>query len=247
MIFSITSIGRLVVMPLWTSIGIFDSHLKCLRSLAGFGQKNTFLLLLGKSSLSTKSLILEHYLAMVLLFGIRLRKKWRVRWLFVLYGSWLTRNVLPGPVFGSKDYFNGLGIFFDTYANSRSRPIPYVMAMVGDGKKQYDHDFDGSNNEVGGCATEFRNSEHPTRVRIRYLKKELMVLICLIWHTAFQNLTYGVYRWNSMTKATIITVLASKWTMLSSQSTAISDSLLWQVKLHRLTISFLLILGRLRM
>lgn len=34
---------------------------------------------------------------------------------------WLTKDRLsPGPVFGSKDNFNGLGIFFDTYDNERA-------------------------------------------------------------------------------------------------------------------------------
>jgi hypothetical protein len=28
--------------------------------------------------------------------------------------------MLPGPVFGSVDRFDGLGIFFDTYDNERS-------------------------------------------------------------------------------------------------------------------------------
>ena len=33
---------------------------------------------------------------------------------------WLTQGrAEKGPVFGSKDYFDGLGIFFDTYANAR--------------------------------------------------------------------------------------------------------------------------------
>lgn len=41
-----------------------------------------------------------------------------------LYGDgfavWLTKDrAVMGPVFGNKDEFEGLGIFFDTYANSR--------------------------------------------------------------------------------------------------------------------------------
>lgn len=33
---------------------------------------------------------------------------------------WLTdERAQSGPVFGSKDYFTGLGIFFDTFANAR--------------------------------------------------------------------------------------------------------------------------------
>ena len=37
-----------------------------------------------------------------------------------------------GPVFGSQDKFDGLGIFFDTYKNDRPGTVfPYVMAMLG--------------------------------------------------------------------------------------------------------------------
>src|SRR3954451_4458254 len=50
---------------------------------------------------------------------------------------WLTKQrASPGPVFGSVDRFDGLGIFFDTYKNNRPGTVfPYVMAMVGDGTK----------------------------------------------------------------------------------------------------------------
>jgi len=56
----------------------------------------------------------------------------------VLFGDgmavWFTKQrAQSGPVFGFMDYFEGLGIFFDTYANSRqsvrtdhfcAKPIP---------------------------------------------------------------------------------------------------------------------------
>ncbi|KAF9973801.1 hypothetical protein BGZ73_002936, partial [Actinomortierella ambigua] len=36
------------------------------------------------------------------------------------FAAWLTKERAEmGPVFGSKDNFDGVGIFFDTYANSR--------------------------------------------------------------------------------------------------------------------------------
>jgi Legume-like lectin family len=43
------------------------------------------------------------------------------------------------------------------------------MAMAGDGKTKYDHDFDGSNVELGGCHEEIRNKASPTTCRITYL------------------------------------------------------------------------------
>lgn len=58
-----------------------------------------------------------------------------------------------GPVFGSADNFEGLGIFFDTYKNNRPGTVfPYVMAMVGDGKTSYDKETDGKDQELAGCS-----------------------------------------------------------------------------------------------
>lgn len=58
-----------------------------------------------------------------------------------------------GPVFGSQDKFEGLGVFIDTYKNNRPGTVfPYVMAMIGDGKTAYDKDNDGKANELAGCS-----------------------------------------------------------------------------------------------
>lgn len=67
---------------------------------------------------------------------------------------WLTKQrATPGPVFGSTDKFEGLGIFFDTYKNNRPGVhFPYVMAMLGDGKTEYDVKNDGKGNELAGCS-----------------------------------------------------------------------------------------------
>lgn len=66
---------------------------------------------------------------------------------------WITKQrATTGPVFGSADNFEGLGIFFDTYKNNRPGvSFPYVMAMMGDGNTPYDQAHDGKANEIGGC------------------------------------------------------------------------------------------------
>lgn len=47
---------------------------------------------------------------------------------------WYARDrMIPGPVFGSKDYFMGLAVFIDTYSNHNgphNHQHPYVSAMV---------------------------------------------------------------------------------------------------------------------
>lgn len=75
-----------------------------------------------------------------------------------LYGDgmalWLTKQrAQQGPVFGSVDSFEGLGIFFDTYKNNRPGVVfPYVMAMLGDGQTSYDKNTDGKAQELAGCS-----------------------------------------------------------------------------------------------
>ena len=67
---------------------------------------------------------------------------------------WVTKQrAQQGPVFGFIDQFEGLGIFFDTYKNNRPGVVfPYVMAMMGDGKQNYDKAKDGKENELAGCS-----------------------------------------------------------------------------------------------
>lgn len=69
---------------------------------------------------------------------------------------WITKErATPGPVFGSTDRFEGLGIFIDTYKNARPGLVfPYVMAMLGNSSTTYDKDHDGNANELAGCSVE---------------------------------------------------------------------------------------------
>lgn len=100
-----------------------------------------------------------------------------------LYGDgmamWVTKDrAQSGTVFGMKDQFEGLGLFFDTYKNNRPGVVfPYVMAMVGDGRTAYDQANDGKANEVAGCSARgIRNADIPTRARVTYFQdKELTV------------------------------------------------------------------------
>ncbi|KAL9543100.1 hypothetical protein MBANPS3_008282 [Mucor bainieri] len=104
-----------------------------------------------------------------------------------LYGDgfamWLTKQrMTEGPVFGSVDRFEGLGVFFDTYDNERAHrhTFPYVMAMLGDGMKSYDNNKDGSDTELAGCEADFRAKGYPTRARLTYHKKNYLQLD-LMW------------------------------------------------------------------
>lgn len=84
--------------------------------------------------------------------------EFRISGINTLYGDgfamWLTKQrATQGPVFGSVDKFEGLGIFFDTYKNNRPGTVfPYVMAMLGDGNTAYNGDNDGQDQELAGCS-----------------------------------------------------------------------------------------------
>ena len=70
---------------------------------------------------------------------------------------WFTEErAQSGQVFGSKDNFNGLGVFIDTYKNGRTGVVfPYVMAMLGNSSVSYDKEKDGKANELAGCSVSF--------------------------------------------------------------------------------------------
>jgi len=115
-------------------------------------------------------------------------KDWEVQFQFHAYGSgkdlsgdgfafWYAkeRNHL-GPVFGTKDFFSGLAIFFDTYSNHNSqKTFPYIYGMVNNGSLHYDHEKDGANTELAGCEASFRNKDFDTFVAVRYQNYKLTV------------------------------------------------------------------------
>ncbi|KAL1924821.1 uncharacterized protein VTP21DRAFT_4475 [Calcarisporiella thermophila] len=115
------------------------------------------------------------------------------------FAIFLTRQrAQTGPVFGFIDKFEGLGIFFDTYKNSRSRPevFPYVMIMQGDGNTPYDSENDGKANELAGCEADFRSKPFPTKARLVFYKGYYLALTLQYrseneWDTCFllENIT----------------------------------------------------------
>ncbi|THC95476.1 hypothetical protein EYZ11_005031 [Aspergillus tanneri] len=95
------------------------------------------------------------------------------------FAMWLTKQrATEGPVFGSADRFDGLGIFFDTYKNNRpGTSFPYVMAMMGDGQTTYDQAHDGKANELAGCSARgLRGATIPTKARLTYFQDKSLSL-----------------------------------------------------------------------
>ncbi|KAF7846064.1 hypothetical protein BT93_L5332 [Corymbia citriodora subsp. variegata] len=114
---------------------------------------------------------------------------WQVEVEFKIHGSgslygdgmamWVTKERAErGSVFGMKDRFEGLGIFFDTYKNNRPGVVfPYVMAMLGDGQTSYDQAADGKANELAGCSARgIRNSDNPTKAKVTYFQDKSLTV-----------------------------------------------------------------------
>ena len=83
-----------------------------------------------------------------------------------------------GPIFGNRDYFTGLAVIFDTYANqngAHTHGHPYISAMVNNGTQHYDHESDGIHSELAGCECKFRGLEHEARVLVQYFNEELII------------------------------------------------------------------------
>jgi len=90
---------------------------------------------------------------------------------------WYTEDrAKEGPVFGSMDQWRGLGLFFDSFDNDNKHNNPYIMAMPNDGTKLYDHQNDGSTQQIAGCLRDFRNKPFPVRAKIQYYKNILQVM-----------------------------------------------------------------------
>jgi len=86
--------------------------------------------------------------------------------------QWVTSDrMIQGPIYGGKDKFNGLGIFFDTYSNSQhDYTFPIITATIGDGKTPYDYAHDGDSNSLGRCEAYYRNKSKPSKACITYIK-----------------------------------------------------------------------------
>ncbi|XP_043922091.1 protein ERGIC-53 [Protopterus annectens] len=91
---------------------------------------------------------------------------------------WYTEQQgLDGPVFGAADYWNGIGIFFDSFDNDGKKNNPAVLLVGNNGKLSYDHQNDGSSQALGSCLRDFRNKPYPIRAKVTYYQKTLTVMI----------------------------------------------------------------------
>lgn len=87
---------------------------------------------------------------------------------------WFLDQPLPiGDIFGSTNFFNGLGIFVDTFRNGRKGHFPYIGVMRGDGSTPYQKHNDGMDTIIAGCHAKLivNPDSKETRMRIIHTKK----------------------------------------------------------------------------
>ncbi|KAK9889724.1 hypothetical protein WA026_007105 [Henosepilachna vigintioctopunctata] len=104
---------------------------------------------------------------------------------------WYAKEVLQdGPVFGNKDFFQGLAIILDTYSNHNgphNHQHPYISAMINNGSLHYDHDRDGTHTQLAGCEAKFRNLDYDTHISIKYEKDVLTVSTDIVNKAAWKQ------------------------------------------------------------
>ncbi|KNC51843.1 ERGIC-53 protein [Thecamonas trahens ATCC 50062] len=85
------------------------------------------------------------------------------------FALWFTSKAgMMGPVYGGMDYWDGLGIFFDTFNNDGSGAHPAIVAVMNDGSLSYDQATDGASQALASCQASFRNLDYPSQVRVIY-------------------------------------------------------------------------------
>ncbi|TDL23101.1 concanavalin A-like lectin/glucanase [Rickenella mellea] len=130
---------------------------------------------------------------------------------------WLTKTrAQPGPIFGSIDKFEGLGIFLDTYANARhSYAFPRVTATLGDGKTDYDFGEDGDGTSLGACSANYRRTNVATKLKLIYIKDTSLEV--KIQHKAWDD-------WTDCFKVEGITIPSSPFLGFSAMTGDVSDA-----------------------
>ncbi|KAG5461982.1 MAG: legume-like lectin family-domain-containing protein, partial [Olpidium bornovanus] len=89
---------------------------------------------------------------------------------------WYTKDRgQEGPIFGSKDKWDGVGIFFDTYDEKAKRNSPLVYSVINDGNKELAKSSNADQLKLGSCWRDYRNPVGPVWVRVSYYGKRLAV------------------------------------------------------------------------
>ncbi|KAF7731989.1 hypothetical protein EC973_007094 [Apophysomyces ossiformis] len=114
-------------------------------------------------------------------------KEWEVEIAFMVKGSylhsgrglafWYTKDSkIEGPVFGSKDKWDGLSVWLDS-ANPQTH-TPTTMVILNDGTKAMaSGGVDPTKHMLGSCSINYRNTGFPAYLKVIYKDNTLSVLL----------------------------------------------------------------------
>ncbi|KOS14020.1 vesicular integral-membrane protein vip36 [Malassezia pachydermatis] len=133
------------------------------------------------------------------------------------FAMWLSNpRAKSGPVFGSANRWKGLGIFFDTYANTPHRGFfPRISAVRNNGGMDYDISRDGENQDMARCSMQLRRTEAETRLRFTYVKDVYMEL-------AIQNMEWN--KWSTCFKVPPVDFTDAPYLGFSASTGDMSDN-----------------------
>jgi len=80
-----------------------------------------------------------------------------------------------GPVYGSVDYWRGIGLFIDTFDNDGDGKSPLISLMYNDGTVSHIGADDGLSQALGHCSFAVRNLPRPSFLRVRYQDRTVTV------------------------------------------------------------------------
>ena len=135
------------------------------------------------------------------------------------FAFWYTeKSEMLGAVYGSTDYWTGLGVFFDTFNNDNIGSNPLISAIYNDGTQRYDYASDGASQALDTCSFDFRNTQQPAGVRIRYEAKKLTVEMATTRDNA------GEHNWKPCIKVDNLELGVDKYFGLTAHTGDVADN-----------------------
>ncbi|ORY05648.1 the carbohydrate recognition domain of complex with Mcfd2 [Basidiobolus meristosporus CBS 931.73] len=115
-------------------------------------------------------------------------KQWEVEFSFTITGRgytggnglafWYTKeSAQSGPIYGSRDQWDGLAIFFDTFDPKANRYTPFVSAFLNDGALKISQISEKNSKMFAGCHKDYRNSKGPVYAKLSYYDYTLTLSI----------------------------------------------------------------------
>ncbi|KAJ3279061.1 hypothetical protein HK104_001814 [Borealophlyctis nickersoniae] len=92
------------------------------------------------------------------------------------FAFWYTKQRAElGPVMGSRDKWEGLGVIFDTADQAEGRYAPYNYGVENKGDVEWAHRRDYMHAGLGGCFRDYRGTTTPVWVRVTYVNETVKV------------------------------------------------------------------------